>query len=282
MPTTLNADYPVVDSALAQRLERAEGLANADFVDAHARVCPEIGAQWIEVAGTLAMFDGVDSPCTQTFGLGMFDAITDAHMQQIEAFFEERGATAFHEVCPLVDMSLIEKLNARGYRPMEYSSVLYQPIQSSDDGELPQGSSIEARLVHADEAKLWTQVVREGWMDVAPQLGDYLREFEQIIPHQRHSYNFLAEKEGEPIAAGALHISEGVALLAGACTIPQHRKQGAQRALLESRFRFAVEHGCDIAMMVAQPGSGSQRNAQRQGFRIAYTRTKWCRATAPK
>jgi hypothetical protein len=30
-----------------------------------------------------------------------------------------------------------------------------------------------------------------------------------------------------------------------------------------------------IAMMAAAPGSASQRNAERHGFRIAYTRTKW-------
>jgi hypothetical protein len=28
-------------------------------------------------------------------------------------------------------------------------------------------------------------------------------------------------------------------------------------------------------MMGAQPGSASQRNAERHGFRIAYTRIKW-------
>lgn len=280
MTAMLNSDFPVVDMALARRLERVEGLANADFVDAHARAFPEIGAQWIEVAGALAMFDGVDSPCTQTFGLGMFDPITDVHMDEIEAFFETRGAKVFHEVCPLIDISLVEMLNARGYRPMEYSSVLYRPIRRGEEGELPQNSSIEARLVKSGEAKLWTHVVREGWHDVAPEIGEFLREFEDIIPHQRNSHKFLAEKDGQPIAAGALHTCEGVALLAGACTIPQHRKQGAQRALLEGRFRFAVDHGCDIAMMVAQPGSGSQRNAERQGFRIAYTRTKWCRSTA--
>ena len=280
MPTTLNADFPVVDVALARRLERAEGLANAEFVDAHALAFSEIGAQWIKVAGALAMFDGVESPCTQTFGLGMFDPITDAHMDEIEAFFEERGAKVFHEVCPLVDISLVEMLNARGYRPMEYSSVLYRPIRRGEESDLPDNSSIKARLVNSDEAKLWTQVVREGWLDVAPEIGDFLRDFEQIIPHQPNSHKFLAEKHGQPIAAGALHVSEGVALLAGACTIPHYRKQGAQRALLESRFQFAVNHGCDVAMMVAQPGSGSQRNAERQGFRIAYTRTKWCRPMA--
>jgi hypothetical protein len=28
-------------------------------------------------------------------------------------------------------------------------------------------------------------------------------------------------------------------------------------------------------MMGANPGSGSQRNAERHGFRIAYTQIKW-------
>jgi Acetyltransferase (GNAT) family len=278
MLDTVKEQFPVVDMALARRLERAEGVANSEFVDAHAGAFPNVGAKWIEVAGALAMFDGVESPCTQTFGLGMFDPVTDAHMERIEAFFEERGAKVFHEICPLVDISLVEMLNSRGYRPMEYSNVLFRPIHSSEESQPRRSSAVQARLAKSDEATLWTQVVREGWLDVAPEIGDFLREFEQIIPHQRCSPKFLAEKDGQPIAAGALHLSEGVALLAGACTIPEHRKQGAQQALLEIRFRFAVDQGCDIAMMVAQPGSGSQRNAERQGFRIAYTRTKWCRS----
>jgi hypothetical protein len=40
-------------------------------------------------------------------------------------------------------------------------------------------------------------------------------------------------------------------------------------------MRYAFEHGCDLAMMAAEAGSNSQRNAERKGFRIAYTRTKW-------
>ena len=38
---------------------------------------------------------------------------------------------------------------------------------------------------------------------------------------------------------------------------------------------YAADQGCDLAMMCALPGSGSQRNAERHGFRIAYTRIKW-------
>jgi hypothetical protein len=86
---------------------------------------------------------------------------------------------------------------------------------------------------------------------------------------------FLAELDGHPIAAGALGSAAGVAVLAGASTIPEARGQGAQLALLESRLRYGAQKGCDIAMMGARPGSTSQRNAERHGFRIAYTRIKW-------
>src|SRR6185295_19593612 len=87
------------DFALALRLENAEGLSGAQFVEARARVAPSVGAQWMRVSGAYVMFDGVDSPLTQTFGLGMNGEHPD--LDRIEAFFKERGAPVFHEVCPL-------------------------------------------------------------------------------------------------------------------------------------------------------------------------------------
>jgi hypothetical protein len=41
----------LADRSLSCRLERAEGLTNADFVEARARLTPESGARWISVAG---------------------------------------------------------------------------------------------------------------------------------------------------------------------------------------------------------------------------------------
>ena len=74
------------DLDLARRLERAEACSNARFVEARARVFPESGARWIEVAGTYAMYDGVSSPVTQTFGLGLFQPITSIELGVIESF----------------------------------------------------------------------------------------------------------------------------------------------------------------------------------------------------
>ena len=263
------------DLALARRLEGAEARGNAELLDARERVFPGSGTSWIQVAGAHAMFDGVGSPCTQTFGLGVFDVVTDDHLDRIEAFYHERGSDVFHEVSPLAHPSLLGRLSGRGYRPIEFSNVLFQPI-GEERGVGGRGSeSVEARIIGSEESDLWAQVAAAGWSDVAPELEDFLMRLGRVNAARRDMVCFLAENEHGPIAAGALSIFEGVALLAGASTIPQWRKQGAQAALLGSRLGYAVDQGCDVAMMVAQPGSASQRNAERRGFQVAYTRIKW-------
>ena len=91
----------------------------------------------------------------------------------------------------------------------------------------------------------------------------------------RKAVNFVAGRDGVAIATGSLVIHERVALLAVASTLPAGRGLGAQGLLLAARLAAARRRGCDIAMMVASPGSTSQRNAERSGFRVAYTRTRW-------
>lgn len=265
--------YPFADIELARRLERTEAQGNANFVEARAEAFPEVGAQWIEVAGAYAMFDGVGSPVTQTLGLGIFQPITSKDLDHLEQFFQSKGADVFHEVCPLADQSVFTLSKERGYEPVEFSNVLYRPISPDLRLHATRNERIKVRVTEKDEVNLWTETSFEGWSEF-PEYADFFRELAQVHARSKGP-SFLAELEGKPIATGALTIQGDVALLAGASTIPEARRQGAQLALLEDRLRYAAAQGCTVAMMVAQPGSGSQRNAERHGFRIAYTRTKW-------
>jgi hypothetical protein len=122
--------YPFSDLTLSQRLERAEAHASARFVEARAKAFSQSGARWIEVAGAYAMFDGAASPVTQTFGLGLFQPVTNADLEKLESFFLERGAPVFHEVSPLAGHSLAALLSDRGYQPAEFTSVMYRQIRS--------------------------------------------------------------------------------------------------------------------------------------------------------
>lgn len=268
--------YPRADVDLARRLERTEGRANAAFVEARARLQPEVRAAWIEVAGAYAMFDGIDSPLTQTFGLGLADVpVTDETLRTLEDFFRSRGAATHHETSPLAGIELIGRLDDRGYRPVEFTSVLYRPT----DVDLPEApfddSQLRVRRIDGTEAQAWAEVGAEGWSSEAAELADFVRKLGEMMATSDSTYCFLAEIDERPIAAGTLVLGDDVALLAGASTVPDARRRGAQRALLEARLRFSTERGKPLAMMGAAPGSASQRNAERQGFRIAYTRTKW-------
>ena len=263
---------PFADIHLARRLERAEGHACRSFAETRARLAPECGSTWIECAGTWAVFDGVDSPVTQTFGLGVFEEPTLAAMEEMERFFFERGAAVMHEVCPLAGVATVDLLCARGYRPLEISSVLYQPIgpqSARDEG------TIRVRAIAPEEAGVWSKINARGWAHDNPEFQGFLEQFGSLIAARGQSVCFLAELDGQPGAAGVLSLHGGVALFGGAATVPEMRRRGLQAALLRARMGYAQEHCCDLAMMVAEAGSQSQRNAERAGFRIAYTRTKW-------
>lgn len=266
------AHIPFADLELARRIERAEATANASFVETHARLNPETAACWRDFGGAYAMFDGPASPVTQTFGLNLFETASEAQLEEIEAFFTERSAPVLHEVAPLGDQSVLELLNARGYRPVELSSVLVQPLSSFTARELPQG--ITCRVANENEPEAWCEASAAGW-DEFSEFKEVIRALATVNYHKPDQICVTAERETQIIATGAMFIHEGMALLAGASTVPGARKLGAQNALLDFRLRLACEAGCDLAQMATLPGSASQRNAERNGFRIVYTRTKW-------
>jgi len=265
--------YPFADLELARRLERTEARANADFVEARARAFPQVGATWIAVAGTYAMFDGVGSPVTQTFRLGLFEPLTPENMDEIEEFFRSRGAEILHEVCPLADKSAFDLLTERRYKPVEFSNVLYRPISPDLRLNAARNQEVQIRIIEQHEGEHWAQTSYEGWIEFG-EVAALVREL-GLVTTQSKARPFIAELQGNAIATGALTIHGDVALLAGASTIPPARRQGAQLALLEERLRYAATQGCTVGMMATLPGSSSQRNAERHGFRIAYTRTKW-------
>jgi GNAT superfamily N-acetyltransferase len=265
----------LADAPLARRLERTEAHANAAFVEARASLTPALGAQWIDVEGTWAMFDGVGSPLTQTFGLGLFSTPTDAQLDALQAFFAARGADVFHEVSLMADPVVLSLLAARGYQAVEWSTVLVQAVRAPV-GE-PLATAISIRVTSTDEADHWADIAAGGWGEHA-EVADFVRALGRVNARAQGTVCFVAEANGEAIATGGLHIHEGVALMAGASTLPLARNRGAQRALLNARLAYAHAAGCDLAMMAAAPGSSSQKNAQRAGFAVAYSRVKWMKS----
>jgi GNAT superfamily N-acetyltransferase len=262
----------VTDLELSRRLERAEGRAATRFVEARARFDLTVGASWTEVAGAYLLYDGPESPATQTFGLGLFGLPSKEEMEKIEEFFDSRGAPVLHEVSPLADAGMLGLLGERGYRPVELTSILVQPLAARRFAT----TEVAVREARSNEGDLWATTAAGGWRG-SVEINDSLMGLMRMMGDTEDLRIYFAEIEGQPVATGALAVHAGAALLAGASTLPEWRNRGAQRALLEHRLACARANGCELAIMGAAPGSASQRNAERHGFRIAYTRIKWGR-----
>src|SRR3984957_4280030 len=138
----------------------------------------------------------------QCFGLGLFEALTPATLDTIESFFLDRGAPVMHEVSPLAGVAAIDLLCARGYRPIELSTVLQQPV-ARPCGKMFDGAPV--RLATKKESPLWPGISARGWAHEHPEMRDFIEQFGLIGFARDQGANFIAELDGQPGAAGGLH-----------------------------------------------------------------------------
>jgi hypothetical protein len=172
------------DLALSRRLERAEGHVCAQFAEARHRLFPDSGSEWMECSGAYAVFDGIGSPVTQTFGLGLFEELTAASLDVIERFFLDRGAQVDHEVSPLVGIAALSLLCARQYRPIEISNVMYRPTEKPAPEE---HDNIRVRVTGPEDAQLWTATSAKGWTHEHPELLGFLTNHDHFFSSRAES-----------------------------------------------------------------------------------------------
>ena len=109
---------------LDEAIRRSESEGIRTGIATVKRLHPDVRATSIEVAGGLAAFTGVDSPLSQSYGVGSSAPVTEGDVSRITDFYESRGATPRVFVTPLADPSLAPALAAAGYTPSEYENVL--------------------------------------------------------------------------------------------------------------------------------------------------------------
>jgi GNAT superfamily N-acetyltransferase len=229
----------------------------------------------IAVGGGIAEFRGLNSPVTQAEGLGLNGPVAGEDFERLEEFYRSRGSAVMMEVCPMAEPSFIEMLGKRGYRVVEFTNMLIREI-GSEEQFAAFGSGVQIRKPEPGESRLFAETVARGF-------ADHFEPTEELISTMQDFFSgagqvsYLALMGGKPAGGGTLTLRKGVAGLFGTSTLPEFRKRGVQAALISARLEAGRAAGCDLAMSVTQPSSGSQHNLERQGFRVVYTRTKFTR-----
>jgi GNAT superfamily N-acetyltransferase len=267
-----------VDKALARRLEAGEEMPQVHYGMLYQKLRPEIGTAVEPICGGHMIFAGVGSPVGRTTGMGFDGSATAADLDRMESFYRSHGAPAQIDVCPLTDPPLLEMLKERGYTMGELNNVLFRRL--SPDEDYARRVDAQIRAGRAEEADAFSAIVQRAFypqgnapVDFSAMLAP-LFQFEGAIA-------FVAEIDGQAVACGAgLIVPErGIVALFGAGTLAEFRGRGLQTALILRRMEAAAKAGCEYAVVVTQGGSPSQRNAERLGFRVAYSKATLVKGT---
>jgi hypothetical protein len=263
--------------ALAARIDRAEGRLCAAIAELGAAENSQSGMLLHPVAGGIAIFAGPDSPTNKMIGIGFDGPVEATALAEAEAYFASRGSRLQAEISTLADAGLHGSLAARGYVPSGFENVLgysleAPPPATSSDISVAPLTSVELP-VFADvmvEAFAHPDIGGVGGDEIPPP--DLIRQWVLITTKLPGFRGYLARINGEIAGAASLRIDDRIAQFSGAGTLPRFRRRGVQTTLLRSRLADAAHAGCDIAVIVTQPASKSQQNAQRQGFALLYAR----------
>ncbi len=258
------AYYPFGGLALARRLESAEAKDAAEFAEVWTRRNPQSGDAVINIGGGVIAFGGPGSPLSHAVGVGMQGPVSEADLGRIEEFYRSRETAPAIDLCPFADPSLSELLGKRGYRITEFNNVLVRPIG-------PDYEYRNASIARSSNEYVWARTVSAGFFEREDFTHEEL-ELTALIFQMPAGVPWIATVEGEPAAAAGMAIQEKLALFFGDSTVKRFRGRGLHSALIQARLAYASAQGCDLATASTLPGSGSQANYERLGFRLVYTK----------
>ena len=252
-------------------MEAAEEHGALRYAQAMQERKPELGATWEEFLGGHIVFVARRSPVGRAHGLGFAEKVTAEGIEYVEKFYFQRGADAQVDVCPYADTSLFESLNQRGFQVAEFNQTLARWILPEEKFAAQLRDGVEIRKVKQEDARTWSELCAQVFFeDQAPRFADFFLPW----AGPEHPLALAAFAEGQMVGvAGGLIVPEhNMAGFFGAATLPDFRGRGIQTAFMQERLRLAQQAGCTLAITLTLPGTTSQRNVERAGFRTAYTK----------
>jgi ribosomal protein S18 acetylase RimI-like enzyme len=265
----------VSDAELARALEGAEAASSRAFCERAAGLYPSLPLRAMPCGGGVALHYAPSDPLNAVKGAGLSGAVGAGEWDEIEAFFRGHGSPVVVDLCPFADGAFVEMLGERGYRIAAFETVLFRELEGEAAApELPAGCTLE--LPRAERAAEWGRVLGLGFADGGEPFP-FAVDLARVRAGLEHSVMLLAVVGGVAAGGAAISIMNGTAHFSGAAVLPEFRGRGIQRALTAERLRIAHERGCRLAKLDVYAGTVSHRNAERAGFRVAYTRPQMVR-----
>lgn len=258
-------------------MDRAEQVELAGWAEVWAAAPPELAARYGIEAATIggalctSVAKQASTMLNRVVGLGLDAPATDDDLDAIESFFARQGQPFYISLNPKAEPpDVAARLQGRGftdgYTWMKFTRGIEPPP--------PAQSELRVELLDPGHNEDFGDVVSTGY-ELEPFTAAWLAE----LPLTTWRC-YIAYDGDEPAGAAALYVHQGVGYLSFAATRPEHRRKGAQSALLATRIADAIEAGCTA--LVTETGeriplkpSNSYRNILRFGFAEDYLRPNY-------
>jgi GNAT superfamily N-acetyltransferase len=233
------------------------------------------GTALLEVAGAVCCaFEPLPGATmlNRVLGLGVESPAADDHLDEIDRFFREHGCRYQIALAPGSEPDdLCARLREHGLAP-GYSWMKFRRNAASPPAV---EASVRVEPICRDRAPEFARVVAGAY-----GMPEVAHEWIASVVGAPGWHCYLAFDGDEAAGAGALFVDGGGGWLGIAGTLPDHRRKGAQGAILAARIRHAAELG--VETLVTETGeavvdrpSNSYRNILRFGFEEAYLRPNY-------
>jgi hypothetical protein len=250
--TECAAKLMLVDLKLIQRIEDTIAAERSAFADGMAALRPGSGARWLPVAGGRAIFTGADFFSNRALAMGLRGPVSHDDLERIETFYAECGVASEVEIASMVDRSLLRALNQRGYQLLRFRNIYAQtlhPRNATGTAPAARSGAVEMHTVDASTALAWSTTLLDGFGYTRDTDRDRVEAWNQMIRSLPGVTALVAVMDGQPVGAASIMVLGASAMLGGAAT---------------------------LAVVTADPGSSSGRNAERTGFQLICNHVSMC------
>lgn len=268
---------------LTNRLEANELAAYRSIYQApSADVARQLGFGCADYEGALLIWNRAAPTFlfNRVLALGVFQSATEGQIDGILARCQHEQARCDFQLTPgALPNDLASRLTARGLRPSTPWLAHYRLMSDGPPSAaaLP-GYRIE-RVTPATTAA-WADALLAGWgIPAWAAAGGLAVTLPIAASPDWICYAAIHEATGATVGGGQLFFANGIARLYGDGVRPEHQRRGIQAALIAERLVEAQRRGCDLTCSLTLPDHSAQRNMERAGFKIAYTRPNY---TMPK
>ena len=184
----------------------------------------------------------------------------------------DRADNIWFDATPsLVDKDVLVKLIDAGFYPARFGNTVYIVPQQHAFQPAP-GITIQiVDLDNTQQLQAFAQVLSSGF-----GIPDHMLESTMKSSFLEYGGSgwcvHIAMFDEVPAAVAAMYTKGDTSSIDAMATAPNYRNRGCQTALLHESINLAARNGCRFLLSQVEPGTTSQNNMLRAGFRIAYTK----------